>query len=104
MINNVYSCSVIQHGTDTAGCAALAFLFFAADLILHIAFSFWWPLFTIAFVVFCLESFIANDCNCSFSAHDNKKIFGDRGHAIDASTSSIDFIRVLFIYGYNHMN
>lgn len=40
MINNVYSCSVIQYGTDTAGCAALAFLFFAADFILHIAFYF----------------------------------------------------------------
>lgn len=82
---------------------SFSFFIFTADFILRIDFYFSCPLFTRAFVVFNLENFIANDCSCSFSARDNKKIFGHKGHMIAASASSMDFIHGLFIHGYNHI-
>lgn len=108
MISDVYSCSVIQLGTGTAGCAALAFLFFAADWILHIAFYFfvssfynrfcnyvWWISLPMTAAVVFLHMTIIKKKN---------KIFGHRGHVIAAPASSTYFIHVLFTHGCNHMN
>lgn len=101
---SVLFCAQTRLAAGPLAFCSFSFFIFTADFILRIAFYFSCPLFTSAFVVFNLENFIANDCSCSFSARDNKKIFGHKGHVIAASASSMEFIHGLFLHGYNHID